>query len=267
MHPNPSIEKTKFSESSTDLSFQRFNILLMPKQVLQYQLAELEPEDFVVVPGLNFAIAKAKTRASDGKVLTRISWYETKLLAQGLDSDYFLPTASQWDKAREYLQKNHPDLEKVFLSGEYEWLDSLLAFPNEQGEYSPKLQLSGIGNGKDPLLIEQSKVERSGESYVLTEGKVIEVPELPLKHGYIQAWDKDLGLPTKLGNHYDGSFEGAHFWVNTNYDYHEGLRSLFRGPWRPSHGPDVLRRFDTAATLEPSYSASVVGLRLARAIK
>ena len=234
----------------------------MPEQTLQYQLAELRPEDFMVIPSLNVAIAKAKARAADGKVLTRITWYDTKLLTQSLSPNYFLPTSSQWSKSREYLQQNYPELEKDFISGEYEWVDSLLAFPSEDKTYSPRLQISGVKKGKVPLLIEQSKVERSGGNYVLTEGKVTEVPGLPLKSGYIQAWSEDLGLPTKVGKDPNEKFEGGYFWVNTDYDYHEGLRALLRGRWLW-----LVRewRFSSDALWSPSHSSSDVGFRLGRA--
>jgi len=235
----------------------------MPEQTLQYQLAELRPEDFMVIPSLNVAIAKAKARAADGKVLTRITWYDTKLLTQSLSPNYFLPTSSQWSKSREYLQQNYPELEKDFIIGEVEWVDSLLAFPNKERGYSPRLQLSGIKKGKVPLLIEQSKVERSGESYVFTDGKITEIPELPLKSGYIQAWDKDLGLPTKVGENPSEKFEGAYFWVDTDYSYHEGLRALVRGPWS---WHDCERRFYSPAGWFPSLSSSLVGFRLGRAV-
>lgn len=240
----------------------------MPEQALQYQLAELKPEDFMVIPSLNIAIAKAKARASDGKVLTRISWYDTKLLTQGLGSNYFLPTSAQWGGkekgARPYLQQNYPELEKDFISGECEWVDSLLAFPNSERGYSPRLQIPGIKEGKVPLLIDHAKVEKSGESYILKEGKltkVTEVPELPLKSRYIQAWSEGLGLPTKVGKDPNEKFEGAYFWVNTDYSYHEGLRALVRGlwGWRAREG-----RFDTYADWDPSDSGSGVGFRLSR---
>ncbi len=233
----------------------------MPKQALQYQLAELRPEDFMVVPSLNIAISKAKARASDDKVLTSISWYGTKMLTQSLGSNYLLPTSSQWSKSREYLQQNYPELEKDFITGEVEWVDSLLAFPNQERQYSPRLQLSGIKKGKVPLLIEQSKVERSGDSYVLKEGKITEVPELPLKNGYIQDWNDDLGLPTKVGKNPNERFEGAYFWVNTNYGYHEGLRALVRGRWGWGGREG---RFLTPAGWLPSASDSLVGFRLVR---
>jgi len=229
---------------------------------LQYQLAELKPEDFMAVPSLNVAIAKVKARASDGKVLT-ISWHDTKLLTQNLGSNYFLLTSSQWSRASEYLQQNYPELEKDFISGEYEWVDSLLAFPNEEGQYSRRLQISGIEKGKFPILIEQSKVERSGANYVLTEGKITEVSGLPLNSGYIQAWSEDLGLPTKVGNNPNERFERAYFWVNTDYNYHEGLRALIRGRWA-WQGRE--RRFNTAADWGPSVSGSDLGFRLSRAV-
>jgi len=234
----------------------------MSEQASQYQLSELRPEDFTPIPSLNAAIANTKARASDGKVLTRIRWYETKLLTQSLGSTYFLPTSSQWSTAREYLQQNNPELEKDFISGAYEWVDSLLAFPNKDRQYSPRLQISGIKKGTHPLLIEQSTVERNADDYIITKGNVREVPQLPLKSGYIQAWSRDLGLPTRVGENPNEKFEGAYFWVDTDYDYHQGLRALFRGPWASD---DRARRFDTVACWLPSGSYSDVGFRLDRA--
>jgi hypothetical protein len=234
----------------------------MPEQALQYQLAELRPEDFMVIPSLNIDIAKAKTRAANAKVLANISWYDAKLLTQSLGSNYLLPTSSQWSRAREYLQQNYPELEKDFITGEHEWVDSLLAFPNEERRYSPRLQIPGISKGRFPLLIEQSKVERDGDKYVLTKGNVTEVPELPLKCGYIQDWNEDLGLPTKVGDNPNERFEGAYFWVDPKYGSYEGLKALLRGHW---YWYPRLRRFVMHADLDPSFSYSEVGcFRLGR---
>jgi hypothetical protein len=234
----------------------------MAKQALEYKLAELKPEDFIYIPSLNIAIAKAKARAASGGVLANISWYDTKLLTQSLGSNYFLPTSAQWSKSRRYLQQHYPELEKDFISGEYEWVDSLLAFPNEKREYSPRLQISDVKKGETPLLIEQSRVEKDGNDYILTEGKVIEVSELPLKSGYIQAWNEDLGLPTKVGKNPNKKFKEAYFWVNTKYSYHEGLRALLRGPWTLCGHEG---RFDVHANWDPSASNWGVGFRLGRA--
>jgi len=233
----------------------------MAEASLQYQLTELKPEDFIVIPSLNASITKDSVRVATGEVFTRINWYDTKLLVRSLDSGYFLPTSSQWggkkEGARPYLEQNYPELEKKFISGVYNWVDSLLAFPNERKEYSLRLKISSIKKGKVPLLIEQSKVERSGDSYILSEGKVKEVPELPLKSGYIQEWDDKLGLPTKVGQNPNERFEGAYFWVDTNYSYHEGLRALIRGPWGWGGRAG---RFGTDASWDPSVSDFVCRL-------
>jgi len=243
----------------------------MPEQALEYQLAELKPEDFMVIPSLNVAIAKAKARAANGEVLVNISWYNTNLLTQSLSLNpssitYLYSSTGEWDKARKYLEQYYPGLEKDFISGEYEWVDSLLAFPNADGNYSPKLQISGIEKGKVPLLIDHAKVEKSGGDYILKEGeltKVTEVPELPLKGGYIQDWNDKLGLPTEVGKNPNEKFERAYFLVNTYYDYHEGLRALFRGHWS-SHARE--RRFSANAYWGPSASLSDVGFRLVRTL-
>jgi hypothetical protein len=173
------------------------------------KLIEPKPEDFIVIPDLNIAITKDKARTVYG-TLTNISWWNTKLLIQSLGSNYFLPTSAQWSKAMEYLEENYPKLRRSFVTVVDEWVDSLLALPYK-GKYSSKLQIPGIEEKKVPLLIEQSKVERRGGDYVVTEGKVREVPELPLKPGYIQAWDEDLGLPTKVGGIPNEKFGGAYF--------------------------------------------------------
>lgn len=229
----------------------------MLRQPLRHQLAELRPEDFFVVPGLDVAITKTKARKPDGSVLRAISWYDTKMLIQSLDN-YFLPTSSQWGGkekgARPYLQRYYPELEKDFIT-EREWVDSLIALPDKEGKYSSTLQISGVKKGKVPLLIEKSKVERHGYMYVVTEGKVTEVPELPLETGYVQEWDDDLGLPTKVGDEPNETFEKAYFYVNTNYDYHEGLRALVR--WG---------RFRMTAVWPPSSSSPYVGFRLGRTV-
>jgi len=59
----------------------------MPGQTLDYQLAEIRPEDFVPIPGLDLAIAKDRARRVDGELLGGTTWYETKMIIQGLGSD------------------------------------------------------------------------------------------------------------------------------------------------------------------------------------
>lgn len=230
----------------------------MLEQDLRYQLKEPKQEDFIVIPSLNIAIAKSKARKKDGEVLTGISCYEIIMLIQSLGSQYFLPTSYQWSKSREFLKEKYPELEKDFISDKLEYVGSILAFPKENGEYSPTLQIPEIKKGKAPLLIEQLKVEKEGDKYILKEGKVTEVPGLPLKSGYIQGWDDDLGLPTKVGEKPNSKFEGGYFDVNKDYNYHEGLRVVVRGLW-PWYDPR--RRFDILVKWHPSQLSSI-GFRL-----
>jgi hypothetical protein len=148
-----------------------------------------------------------------------------------------LPTSSQWSKAREYLRQNHPELERDFLrynanesQENFEIVDSLITIPDKAGKYPLKF-LEGR-EGTAPILIEQSKVEESEQikaghyyiaNYIITEGKVREIPELPLANGYIQEWDEDSGLPTRVGKEPCGNFEGAYFQFFTTH----GKRGTF----------------------------------------
>lgn len=86
---------------------------------------------------------------------------------------------------------------------------------------------------------------------------------MPLKSGYIQNWNEDLGLPTKVGKEPNERFGGAYFWVDTDYSYHEGLRPVVRGPWC-WHGRG--RRFYTIAGWAPWLSLSDGGSLLGRAV-
>ncbi len=226
-----------------------------------YKLLDYGPKDFVEIDDLNIAISKSKAKTADGKLLTNINWYDAKLLIQSLGPNYFLPTSSQWGKAREFLRRKHPELEQDFIYGAAEWVDSLIAFPNDEGKYSPKLQIPDIKKGKFPLLIEKSKVEKIGEDYIITEGKVVEVPNLPISPGFIHSWDDELGLPTKIDEEPSEEFEGAYFIINRNYEYYEGLRAISRGYIiRPCYEND--RRFTTIANWTPYSSHSSLGFRL-----
>ncbi|MBI2543380.1 MAG: hypothetical protein HYW24_04300 [Candidatus Aenigmarchaeota archaeon] len=185
----------------------------MSERTLEYHLTELVPDDFEFIPTLNIYVAKTKAKDSDDKVITGINWYEAKLIIQRTGSCYFLLTSSQWEISRKYLLENRPELEKDFTSGESELVDSLLVLPN--GE-------------RPTLLIEYAKVERFGDEYGLIYGNAIEVPEMPLKSGHIQAWDENLGLPVKVGITPNEGFETAYFRVNIEHSYDHGLRAVVK---------------------------------------
>ena len=243
-----------------DLKFNDPIFTLIMNQNLDYQLAKPKSEEFIPVPGMNIALAKTKARAPDGKILRNISWYDAKLLIQDLGSNYFMPTSAEWSKAERYYYLTYPEVEMDFTARP-EWVDSLLAFPNEKGEYNPRLKIPDIKKGRVPLLIERSKVVKTSEKRcVIEEGRVMEVPELPLRSGYIKAWDDDLGLPTKVGENPSEEFEKAYFWLDASYG---GLRAIVRGLCTQD-APG--RRFSVTATFSPSESSWKIGFRLAKRV-
>jgi hypothetical protein len=255
----------------------------MPKQTLKYQIEPPKPEDFIWIPSLRMYIAKNKARRSDSEKILQeikeyykryrhltddeiddfireyykdgfhvgdISWFDAKLLVQSLNTGsdsitYSFPSSSEWDKIGKYLHQNYPEVEKEFRRG-LQWVDSLLAFPDKKGKYDPRLQISGIKKGKVPLLIDHPKVEKLGKSYIIKEGeltRVTEVPEFPVeidhaKWSYVQAWDEDLGLPTKVGEKPSKEFEEGYAWISES-----GLRAILRGR----------NRFDILIEWDPSY--------------
>ena len=169
-----------------------------------------------------------------------------------------MPTLVQLDKAREHLPEGFRSEDILFA-----WTDSLLALPDKNGNYSPSLQIPEIERGKVPILIEESKVEKVDDRNLITEGKVIEVPELPLESGFIQEWDESLGLPTKVGENPNEKFEGL-FSIDKRYDFHEGLRAIIYG--LPPLGELCKGRF-VSACLSPSFSHRSLGFYLARVLK
>ncbi len=250
---------------------------VMLEKATKYQLAELKPEDFAVIPRLNVAVAKTKVRIAGNRVLTNINWFEAKLLIQNLGSDYFMLTSSQWSKARDHLTRVSPNVEIDFITGENEWVDSLLAFPSEDGKYSARLQIPTTKKEKVPLLIEQSRVEMVQyqakiekyyyNTYNITKGKVTEVPKLPSFYGYIEKWDDDLGLPTKVGSDYSKSVNGSIFAVSTNYDCDEGLRALVCSKDRKADPHNPCRWFNLEAGIQPSLASPNISFRLAKHIR
>lgn len=102
----------------------------MPEKSPKFQMASLDPHDFVAIPNWNIAVTRTEVRTARDRVLANINWFEAKLLVQNLGPDYFMLTLSQWRKARDFLVRGYPSVEMDFATGENEWVDSLLAFPS-----------------------------------------------------------------------------------------------------------------------------------------
>ncbi len=198
------------------------------------------------VPGLGLYIAQTKALDAQGRPLVNITWYDAKLWTQ--ERNLLLPTSRQWSESRAYLEQEHPDTERDMITGPAEWTDSLIAWPNANGNYASNL--NPMPNpGKHPLLIQGSTVYRKDGGYVINGGKRVELPNLPKIFGRLDKNIPELGLVNQ-----------AYLWSSSNTDYEEGLRAVFRGyGWFPRE-----RRFDAGANWWPSLSGSVLGFRPAR---
>lgn len=196
----------------------------------------------------------ATTKALDeiGIPIVVISWYPTKKWVQ--ERGIALPYSREWSTARAYFQTNNPEIEKDMITGPAEWTDSLIAHPNKDGNYASNLnnpRLPTRGNGKYPLLIEGSVVERKNDgSYVIDGGEVQELPQFPREYDYLQKSIPELGLVA--GDSY--------LYTDSDFNRGEGLRPVFRGGRSDIHG----RRFGANAGVRPSFGDSYLGFRPAR---
>ncbi len=198
------------------------------------------------VPELNLYVATTKA-LTDGRPIVDITWYAAKQWVQ--ERGLVIPTSKEWSAARAYFEKNHLDIERDMISGPAEWTDSLIAWPNKDGSYSPQLNPK-VKQGKVPVLIEGSFVDTRNGNYLIDGGERVELPTFPKSDGRLRNHIPELGL-----------IEDAYIWSNSDFNYCEGLRPVFRGDW--GLGPRV-GRFGAVANGGPSVSSAGLGFRPAR---
>ena len=220
----------------------------------------IKPEDFIKTDS-GIWVDIYNFPDENGRPKTRINWYDSKLTAK--QYGLILPTSNEWGDARKYLQENDTEKEKLFISGPSNWIDSLIVFPkNKQyprGVEDLLKDLLGSKVSKYPIIMERTDVEKDGDNYVLlkspdTKSHILQ--DLPLKDGYIQDWNDNLDLPTKVGSKPNPEYFGTYYWVTS-----QGIRPVLRGRW--FWLPHVRRRFDMDAAWGPLDSREDVGFRLA----
>lgn len=203
--------------------------------------------EYEKVPSIGLYLSRTKALDENGRAIVSISWYDSKLWVQ--ERGLVLPTSKEWSEARAYFEKNYPDIEKDMIENANEWTDSLIAWPNSGRKYASNLN-PRPEQGKYPLLIEGSTVEKTGKGiYVVDGGERVELPILPRQSGDLGKSIPELGL-----------VDGAYLWIDSDFNYDEGLRPVFRGDWWLAHG----RRFCADTSGEPSTSYSILGFRPAR---
>lgn len=181
------------------------------------------------VPRTGLWLATTKALNEQGNPIVSITWYDSKLWVQ--ERGLVLPTSEQWSQAREYFGKKHPEIEKDMITGQVEWTDSLIAWPNSDGKYANNLN-PNPKEGKYPLLIENSVVERRNGNYVIDGGERLELPNFPRSSDRLKNPIPELELISQ-----------AYLWSNPAFDYEQGLRAVVRGRYLVPRE----RRFDASA--------------------
>jgi len=202
------------------------------------------------VPSIGLYIAITKALDERGISIANIIWYDTKLLIQKQD---LLLSSREWSEARAFFEVNHPEIAIDMITGPAEWTDSLIAYPSNDGNYAHNLnvKLPKIRN-KVPLVIQGSVVEKRGDNYIIDGGEVLELPSLPRISGRLLEEIPELGLN-----------EGVYMWIDSNFDYEQGLRPVIRSFFSVASNE---RRFDAKANRGPLYSVPYVGFRPARRV-
>jgi hypothetical protein len=211
-------------------------------------------EDLVFIPDLNCYVSKFKV-----KNVGRLSWYT---ITKSLESlGYGLPLSREWNKVERFMNKN--SIENDFLKGPLEFTDTLLILPDERGNYSPKIYNFTHGYYNKILLVEHPKIVKFSDDLLFEKGEVEEVKNLPLKSGYVQEWDEDLGLPKKVGDRPNKEFFGAYFRINSDPNYGDGLRVIVRGNWTEYKQS---RRFDVRADITVDKPHPMISFRVTKKV-
>jgi len=173
------------------------------KQEIRPLVLQPREEDFLDVPDTNLSIAKDLITDTKREPVVVANWFQAKETAKVLDTGFDLPTLSTLMKAKKSLPLSPLESGDLTVEIGGEWTDSAVAWPDEYGRYSPRIRIPGVSEGKNPILIEHSKLRDDSKfpglfKYVLVDGVVTELPNLPRYEGYVEEFDEKTGLPTKL---------------------------------------------------------------------
>lgn len=132
---------------------------------------------------------------------------------------------------------------KDFLAGDVEVQATIIAWPNEKGNYSDRIiPTTEEGKkvpkkGKHPLMLEDFIIE--GEKDHILNCKTIKpLPYFPRESQYLEKEIPELGL-----------LKGVYVRINPDFEYEEGLRAVFYDHlqpngtctgWRPSESRSIL---------------------------
>ncbi|MBL7160215.1 MAG: hypothetical protein ISS95_01510 [Candidatus Aenigmarchaeota archaeon] len=137
------------------------------------------------------------------------------------DKGVKISKSSEWTKILEEAEENdYKELVDNMLSGDWEVQATIIAFPSRKGNYSSRLAPE-IEKGKYPVMIEEFKFEGNN----IVGGKRKELPALPKTSGNLEEDIPELGFK-----------EGAFVYVDSDFDYEEGVRSVLRGDWHLLRG-------------------------------
>ena len=129
-----------------------------------------------------------------------------------------LSKSREWTNILEEAEKNdYRELAENMLSGDMEVQATIIAFPSRKGNYSSRISPK-IEKGKYPVMLEEFKFE--GNKNNIVGGKRKELPALPKTSGNLKKDIPELGLP-----------KGAFVYVDSDFDYEEGIRSVLRSTW------------------------------------
>lgn len=233
----------------------------------------IDPNNFKYNKKLGLYIYPTEAQYENGEIITNVDFFQAFKLAE--QHGLVIPTSAQRGEERERMQKldeeagrsydDEESQERSYITGVAEFTGSLLAFVD--GDYPEvvcDLLRKKIGKkpSKNVFLIDVDAVDTDNGKEYISSGTVSDVTEIdgnpfPKYDGYIQEFNGELGLPTKLGDEPRDEYHGAYFWVIP-----EGVRATLRGYWYGS-ASDLGGRFGVGAGYGPSVSAPNLGFRVA----
>lgn len=210
--------------------------------------------NFVLIPATGSHVYISKTCNHKGDTITDLTGYDSIRMAQSLGLN--ITSSSEWGKSREYFQRNPgkvfagrtgADIEKEYTLGELERTSTLLAFRADNGDFPEDVLdlLKEAGFDGRIALIDLPYVQEKADIFIPSpRTRIADVSgRLPLVNDYIQTYDEDLGIPTKVSGEPKLGYHGAYFWIVP-----EGTRQIIRSHWNGS------TRFNVYASLGPSSS-------------
>ena len=211
--------------------------------------------EYEAIPEIGLYVARVFAHDEKGKPVFNASWYDAKLWTQ--ERGLVLPTCRQWLKALDhFLLRAHDDIDyrTIFDLMSYfpiEAVDSLIAWPNQDGKYASNLD-PRPDFGKYPLLVEGSFVEKYKDRYIVQGGTRIQLDNL-LIGNRAQNDIPELGIrkdsPLYTGRIFVGKDEG---------EIREGMFAIGCGGLESEYPPEI------HANITPSHSNIIHSFRTAR---